>query len=92
MFPRAKFEVDEVGVAPGDTLFAFTDGLTDARNLSGNLFGQRRLATTFEPPASSAAALLDQIEECVREHVGDARQFDDITMMALRRIPHEQST
>ena len=92
VFPRAKFEVDEVGVAPGDTLFAFTDGLTDARNLSGNLFGQRRLATTLEPPASSAAALLDQIEECVREHVGDARQFDDITMMALRRIPHEQST
>ncbi len=78
-------------MAPGDTLFAFTDGLTDARNLSGSLFGQRRLAATLDPPASSAVALLDQIEECVRKYVGDARQFDDITMMVLRRIPDEQN-
>jgi sigma-B regulation protein RsbU (phosphoserine phosphatase) len=46
-----------------------------------------RLVSILETPASTAAELLDRIASSLQEHVGGADQFDDITMLAIRRIP-----
>ena len=43
MFPDAKFIAHQVSLAPGDTLFAFTDGVTEARDTNGRFFTEARL-------------------------------------------------
>jgi sigma-B regulation protein RsbU (phosphoserine phosphatase) len=87
MFPGAEFKVDQVSLEPGDVLFAFTDGVTEARNSNGGFFTEKRLLQLLEQPASSAAALLNRIEESVRAHSDATNRYDDITMLAARRKP-----
>jgi len=41
----------------------------------------------LDRPSATAAELLDSIAESLRVHIGDAEQFDDITLLAIRRIP-----
>lgn len=85
MFPGVGFDLQQVIMEPGDTLLAFTDGVTEARGLSGEFFTEKRLLPLLKPPIASATALLDQIVASVRDHIGGADQYDDITMMAIQR-------
>jgi sigma-B regulation protein RsbU (phosphoserine phosphatase) len=86
----AFLEVDfTVGIAqlePGDILFMFTDGVTEARSTSGDLFGPERLLELLEYPRETAKALLGHIAAVLQEHQGNAGQYDDIAMLAVRRI------
>ncbi len=68
-------------------LLVFTDGVTDARNPQGELFTEKRLLPLVQDPVSSASELLDRIVASLRDHIATADQFDDITMMAVRRKP-----
>ena len=85
MFPDIEFKAQQVCLRPGDVLFAFTDGITEARDSNGNFFTEKRLLQLLGQPPSSAAALLNRIDETVHAHIGAANQFDDITMIAARR-------
>jgi len=87
MFPDIELKVQQVGLEPGDVLFAFTDGVTEARDANGGLFTEGRLLQLLEPPTPSAVALLNRILESVSSHIGGEDQFDDITMIAARRTP-----
>jgi sigma-B regulation protein RsbU (phosphoserine phosphatase) len=87
MFPDIEFKVQQVSLELGDILFAFTDGVTEARDANGRFFTEARLLQLLEQPASSAAALLNRIEESVRAHIAATNQYDDITMIAARRNP-----
>jgi len=69
----------------GDTLLAYTDGITEARNLDGELYGFSRLNTTIEKRPLSAANLLHHIVNDVHTHMNLAGQYDDITMLAVKR-------
>ena len=70
---------------PGDVLFAYTDGVPDAKNASGVKFGKPRMNELLNQPVSSARELLDRIYIRLNEHLLESLQFDDITMIALRR-------
>ncbi|HEU5250884.1 MAG TPA: SpoIIE family protein phosphatase, partial [Thermoanaerobaculia bacterium] len=85
MMPGMKFEVRESRLEPGQTLLAFTDGVTEAKDASGRLYTEERLLGVVAEGASGAAKLLDRIEESVAMHSAGAERFDDITMLALRR-------
>ena len=88
LLPDAQYSVQEAQMAPGDTLLAYTDGVTEARNANGNLFGEKRLKALLVEDLDqydSASALLDAIETAVKEHTAGADPSDDITMLALRR-------
>jgi sigma-B regulation protein RsbU (phosphoserine phosphatase) len=87
LFPGARFDIGEVHLEPGDSLVAFTDGVTEAHNSQGELFGCERLDTLLAQPVSTAAELLDRIQTSVQEYVADADQSDDITLLAVRRQP-----
>ena len=87
MFPNIEPKVQWLSLEPEDVLFAFTDGVTDARAADGTLFSEGRLLQLLKQPAPSAGALLHRIVESVRSHIGAATQFDDITMIAARRKP-----
>lgn len=91
MLPDADFDIDQITLGPGDLLLTFTDGVPDARNAAGERFTVERLLVLLEGPFSSVAALLDRIETNVYAHIADANQYDDITMLAVRRAPEAQA-
>ena len=74
-----------VPFADGDTLFAYTDGLTEARNAAGELFGAARLRGCLECwPAVSPTDLVTGVRTAVAAFVGDARTQDDLSLLAYR--------
>lgn len=78
------YKAQEVSFEPGDTIFLYTDGVTEATNTSNELFGEDRLREALnDHPVSSMQELCDFVKERVDAFVGDAPQFDDITMVAL---------
>jgi sigma-B regulation protein RsbU (phosphoserine phosphatase) len=85
VFSGAHFDIQSVRIEPGDILVAFTDGVTEATNSNGELFGRERLYSLLARPVSTAAELLDRIRADVKEHVGGADPSDDIAMLAVRR-------
>jgi sigma-B regulation protein RsbU (phosphoserine phosphatase) len=87
MLSGSTFTIAQAKLEPGDTLMAFTDGVTDARNPQGKLFHESSLLPLLQEPAESATALLDRVDLALKEHIADAVQFDDITMLAARRLP-----
>lgn len=69
---------------PGDKLFLYTDGVTEAANSAEELFGSDRLQAALNqridlPPQK----LLTELKQSIDDFAGDAEQFDDITMVSL---------
>jgi sigma-B regulation protein RsbU (phosphoserine phosphatase) len=89
----AKADVDyvikEVGIQHGESFFAYTDGLTDAVNPSGEFFSEKEFIP-FLKKKQPLAKLLAQIESRVEKYASGVKQFDDITMLAVRRLPVEK--
>jgi serine phosphatase RsbU (regulator of sigma subunit) len=85
LFPGIEFRIQAVQLEPGELLLAFTDGVTDALSPSRIMFSKERLLSLLSQPVSSATALLDHIETHLQAHIAGADQYDDITMLAVRR-------
>ncbi|MBB5954345.1 serine phosphatase RsbU (regulator of sigma subunit) [Saccharothrix tamanrassetensis] len=79
------FLLHHTSLDPGDSLLVYTDGVVEARNGVGGQFGMDSLIDIACGSAPSAEALLDRVDTGLHHHVGAAEQFDDITMLALRR-------
>lgn len=80
-----KFKDQEFKLNPGDSLFVYTDGVTEATNAGGELFGEQRLIDTLNRDAkASASDVLKHVSEDVNEFVGNAPQFDDLTMVCFK--------
>jgi serine phosphatase RsbU (regulator of sigma subunit)/uncharacterized membrane protein YuzA (DUF378 family) len=80
-----KYEQLELKLGRYDTLFLYTDGVTEANNPSDELYGEHRLqnilnANSDLPPAK----LLPRVKEDIDMFAQGAAQFDDITMLAIR--------
>ncbi len=87
MFPGVDFKIGQMELAPGDTLFSFTDGVTDAKNPNGERFGEERMLDLILQPTTSVKSLLDRVHGELCAHITDCSQFDDITMLAVQRRP-----
>jgi len=75
-------------LVPGATLVVFTDGVTEARDATANLFSEERTAQALRTGgAMSAAATVDRLVAAVDAFTGDAEQADDITILALQFRP-----
>ena len=85
--PKINFEIQQSRLDPGDILLGYTDGVIEASASDGGFFTMDRLEAILEAPASSAADLLDRIANGLQDHIGEADQFDDVTLLAVRRIP-----
>lgn len=82
-----KYQSGSIRLSPGDKIFQYTDGVTEATNASHELYGMKRLAdilarNTAKPPAE----LLPIIKADIDAFVGDAPQFDDITMLCVEYL------
>ena len=87
MFPATDFRIDYAQMDPGDILYAYTDGVTEARDAAKGFFTEKRLLALLSQPADSATGLLERVEGSLRQFMAGAVQFDDITMLAVRRAP-----
>jgi hypothetical protein len=72
-------------VAPGDVFVLYTDGLTEAMDRDGELFGDAALARVVEGHRHlSAAGIRERVLREVRGFVGDAEPHDDMTMVVIK--------
>ena len=80
-----KFATQQRVIPQGSTLFLFTDGLTEAEDAQKELFGDQRLEdATREIAPLSAKEQIQSVIESVREHVQQAPQSDDLTMLSIK--------
>ncbi|GLX05327.1 PP2C family protein-serine/threonine phosphatase [Microbispora sp. NBRC 16548] len=86
LHPDSEFRLAEVRLDPGDVLLAYTDGVTDSRDPEGEFYGEDRLSALVRGLAGTSLGLLERVEADVRAHLRDGEQYDDITMLALRRL------
>jgi serine phosphatase RsbU (regulator of sigma subunit) len=84
-FREVPYDTRELYLKKGDTLFIYTDGFTEAMDASMNPFGEERLMRSLE---SRNGGSLEEVAQGVladiREHVGGAEQYDDMTFLFLR--------
>jgi len=85
LFDYLEFKVKKVIFEPGDILIAYTDGVVDARNVQGAFLGKNEFLSKISHSFSSALSLMKSVEIYVKSFIGSTPQFDDITMLALRR-------
>lgn len=79
-----KYRQSEIHLDPGDRLFVYTDGVPEATNANNELFGNDRLlAALNRNPDAAPSELLPSVKKEIDEFVGDAPQFDDITMLGF---------
>ncbi|MDO4806141.1 MAG: SpoIIE family protein phosphatase [Coriobacteriales bacterium] len=82
--PYRRHELD---MQPGDVLFLYTDGVTEATNEQEELFGEKRLLEVLGACADNDVEdICKLVHASVDEYVGAALQFDDITALALRFV------
>ncbi|MEM0990137.1 MAG: SpoIIE family protein phosphatase [Pseudomonadota bacterium] len=81
------FAVGEISLAPGQRLCMFTDGVTEAMNAAGALFGLDGLLSALEgvPATTDSAGAVARVLEAVRRFTDGAVQSDDLTLMVLSR-------
>jgi sigma-B regulation protein RsbU (phosphoserine phosphatase) len=72
-------------IEPGEVLFGYTDGVTEAMSPDEALYTKKRFFPLLEKPASSATALIERVKADLFSHIKHAPQSDDITMIAVHR-------
>ena len=86
VMPGFNFKEQEIDLHYDDAMFLYTDGLTEAENLSHELFGEQRMDKVLSTRRSSNDQMV-AMKEAVREFVGDAPQSDDMTMLFVHFLP-----
>ena len=85
-----RYRSNQVKLEPGDMLYLYTDGVTEATDSQNCLYGEARLQHIVEQSAGADVHVVcEQTKADVDLFVGEAPQFDDITMLALRFAPSE---
>jgi sigma-B regulation protein RsbU (phosphoserine phosphatase) len=81
----ADYKTEKTVLYPGDTIFLYTDGVTEAMNSTKNMYSDKRLqATVEESNAESAEFLVRHIMQSVKDFTGNEIQSDDITILAVQ--------
>jgi sigma-B regulation protein RsbU (phosphoserine phosphatase) len=83
--PSPTFNVEHVVVEPGEIVFAYSDGVTEARDPAGQFFTEKRLLSILERSSPSAEALVGNVRADLDRHIAGAEPYDDVTMLAVRR-------
>ena len=80
-----QYRKHELQLRPGDELYLYTDGVTEAQNLSNELFGEQRLLSSLnEAKGMSVEEICKKVKADVDIFAGAADQFDDITMLSIK--------
>lgn len=85
MRKNRPFKEYELTLPKGSTLFVYTDGAPEATNAEGTLYGTDRLLEALDrEPDPAPQKLIEDTHRSIDEFVGDAPQFDDLTMLCVK--------
>lgn len=88
VFDDYVYAMQELQLEAGNTLFLYTDGLTEAMNAKHEQFGLKRIKESLKACTNlSTKEILDFITDAVHGFVKDAEQSDDLTMLSIRYTP-----
>jgi len=79
----ANYIIRQVELEQGDLFFAYTDGLTDAINSSGEYYSQKDLISILSG-SQKLSGLLNKIQNSIQDFAANEKQQDDITLLAVR--------
>ena len=80
----SKYSSYSIKMDPGSKLFIYTDGVPEATNADGELFGTERLVKALrEAESRSPKQILEHVNDVVQDFVKEAPQFDDLTMLCI---------
>lgn len=81
---NTRFTERAFKLKPGESIFVYTDGVPEANNDENELLGdERMLAALNKEPDAEPKQVLDNMMKDLKEFMGDAKQFDDITMLCM---------
>jgi sigma-B regulation protein RsbU (phosphoserine phosphatase) len=87
VFEAPRFTRGEVRLGPGDALLYYTDGLTEASDAEGHMFGVERVHELLRASRGlEPEAIRDRLLEGLRAHVGSAAPTDDLTLIVVRAV------
>ena len=82
--PDSTYECESIVLRTGDTLFLYTDGVTEAKNPEAELYGEQRLLDALKrSPTGNLTDMIHLIRAEVQQHANGAPQSDDVTMLAI---------
>ena len=84
IMPDWHYTSQHTSMKPGQTLFLYTDGLTEAETVTQEQFGEKRLMNALAKAGTAPRPLVENIIQVVHEFVGSAEQSDDLTMLAIQ--------
>ena len=85
--PDAVYATGQLSLAPGECVYVFTDGVTEANDAAGEMFSEPRLEAVLRGSGGRPSAqLLEAVAAALRSFVGGAAPSDDVTMLAVRRL------
>jgi serine phosphatase RsbU (regulator of sigma subunit) len=87
IFSWAEYAIHETCLEKGDLLLIFTDGIPDARNEADLEFGKAPVLKRMSDCNQTATDMLGQVVADLQSFIGPAEQFDDITLLAIKRNP-----
>jgi serine phosphatase RsbU (regulator of sigma subunit) len=90
VIPEALYEDMDLSLAPGQSMVAFTDGLTDANNQLSESFQLEHLKKAVSSAPAAAEALVKQLESTIDGWVKETPKFDDMTLLVIARTPDLQ--
>ena len=83
----AEYEVGTAQLQPGDVLFIYSDGVSEANNINEDEFGMERLQKVISSNVSrSASGIRDKVESALSDFTGTAAPNDDITLVIVKRL------
>lgn len=81
-----NYEVGNVFIDKDDVIVFYTDGVTEANNSEENEFGEKRLyEIIINNKHNSACSIMEEIKNSIKEFTRDTSQYDDITMIVLKK-------
>ena len=87
----SRYELQSLDLKPGDMLFLYNDGVSEAMNASEQMFGRGRLQVALsESNGRSPKETCEFVKACVDRFVGDVPQGDDIAMFAIQYFGSEE--
>ena len=87
LMAELPFGVARECIGRDEMLVAYTDGVVDARNPAEESFGEERLMALLANGGATAQGLIERVDSALGSFIADAAQFDDVAMLAARRIP-----
>jgi sigma-B regulation protein RsbU (phosphoserine phosphatase) len=84
LFPDQDYEQATLQLRPGDQIVFYTDGITEARNAAGAMFGPQRLDEALENCHLDAQGLIETVLAALKEFTGDLPPTDDMTVVVAK--------